>query len=211
MNRYEQVAGIVSHIRNARFGEMVKYTESLIKSNAWRDFTTPAGTHFQFRRCEFDYFLAAQELDATTLRYAYLKAPATAAQMLRLADITGKGQHTESDRRPREEVAALYARAPGGAGRRILKWGKDRETVVTDRTARIAANNNRRKRYALGATPKKLKSTQRHWQVNWRDARTTAQAIFDKLMKDPTLAREVCKKLNTTRIAQLRIVRTKTA
>jgi hypothetical protein len=210
MTPYEQVAGIVSHIRNARFGEMVKYTESLIRSGSWRDFITPAGTHFRFRKCEFDYFLAAEELDATTLRYAYLKAPATAAQLLRLADITGKGQCANGDRRPREEVAALYASAPGGAGKRILKWGKAGESVVTDNTARIAANKNRRSRRQRLSKPNPRGNKQ--WQVTWCDMKTTAQAIVEKLMKDPVLVDEVHRKLDTARrrpSGALKIVRTK--
>jgi hypothetical protein len=66
MASYEKVADLVSRVRNARYGEMVKYLETLIDSGDWRDFTTPAGTRFQFRECEFDYFLLAMEVDPTT-------------------------------------------------------------------------------------------------------------------------------------------------
>ena len=55
MATYQKVAGLVSKVRNARYGEMVKYLETLIDSGDWRDFSTPAGTRFQFRECEFDY------------------------------------------------------------------------------------------------------------------------------------------------------------
>ncbi len=57
MSHYNNIAGLVSKIRNARYGEMVNYIETLIDSGDWRDFTTPAGTRFRFRECEFDYFL----------------------------------------------------------------------------------------------------------------------------------------------------------
>ena len=73
-NPYEEVASIVSRIRNARFADMVNQLEQLIDSGIWREFTTPIGTHFTFQPCEFDYFLAAQEIDPTTVKYAYLKA-----------------------------------------------------------------------------------------------------------------------------------------
>ena len=55
MATYQKLAGLVSKVRNARYGEMVKYLETLIDSGDWRDFSTPAGTRFQFRECEFDY------------------------------------------------------------------------------------------------------------------------------------------------------------
>ena len=63
MATYQKLAGLVSKVRNARYGEMVKYLETLIDSGDWRDFNTPAGTRFQFRECEFDYFLLAMEVD----------------------------------------------------------------------------------------------------------------------------------------------------
>ena len=62
MASYEKVANLVSKVRNARYGEMVNYLETLIDSGDWRDFSTPAGTRFQFRECEFDYFLLAMEV-----------------------------------------------------------------------------------------------------------------------------------------------------
>ena len=49
---YEQIADLVSQIRNARFGAMVTLNETLLKSQVWRKFTTPVGQTFEFRRCE---------------------------------------------------------------------------------------------------------------------------------------------------------------
>ena len=190
--RYEQIAGLVSHIRNARYGEMVKYSEELIDSGAWRDFTTPIGTHFQFEACEFDYFLAAQEIDATTLRHAYVHA-AEPTKLMRLADITGKGSKTD-DRRPREDVAKEYDSDPAGAGMRIREWAG--ETVVTERTARLAANSRLRKDYIAGKI-KRARPQETQWKVTWSDAdKSTAQAIADKLLVDPDLAHEVYKLLH---------------
>ena len=60
---YARVAELISQVRNARFGEMVRWVEELIDTGIWRDFTTPEGTHFEFREGEFDYFLAAMETD----------------------------------------------------------------------------------------------------------------------------------------------------
>ena len=70
MSHYNNIAGLVSKIRNARYGEMVNYIETLIDSGDWRDFTTPAGTRFRFRECEFDYFLLTMEVDPTLVRHA---------------------------------------------------------------------------------------------------------------------------------------------
>jgi hypothetical protein len=43
MSHYNNIAGLVSKIRNARYGEMVNYLETLIDSGDWRNFTTPVG------------------------------------------------------------------------------------------------------------------------------------------------------------------------
>ena len=93
-SRYEQVAQLISQIRNAKFGQMVDYLEELINTGIWQDFTTPEGTHFQFRRCEFDYFLASQEIDPDVVKQAYIRArdvDELDGKRLRLADITGRG------------------------------------------------------------------------------------------------------------------------
>jgi hypothetical protein len=193
MTPYEQVAGLVNQIRNARFGEMVKHNEVLITSSLWRDFTTPSGTHFQFHRCEFDYFLAAQEVDALTLRYAYLHAGA-ATQLLALADITGKGTPpVNGDRRARKVVADLYANDPGGAGGRI----RAAEPVVTERTAKLAANVSLRKAYAAGKpVPPRARPNGQQWTVRWSDPElSVADAIAVKLLEDRTLASAVYRRL----------------
>jgi len=39
MSHYNNIAGLVSKILNARHGEMVNYIETLIDSGDWRDFT----------------------------------------------------------------------------------------------------------------------------------------------------------------------------
>ena len=70
MSHYNNIAGLVSKIRNARYGEMVNYIETLIDSGDWRNFTTPVGARFRFRECEFDYFLLAMEVDPTLVRHA---------------------------------------------------------------------------------------------------------------------------------------------
>ena len=49
MSHWDNVVGLVSKVRNARYGEMVTYLEALIDSGDWRDFSTPAGTHSSFR------------------------------------------------------------------------------------------------------------------------------------------------------------------
>ena len=122
MASYQKVAGLVSKVRNARYGEMVKYLETLIDSGDWRDFTTPGGTRFQFRECEFDYFLLAMEVDPTIVRHAYLHAidvDQLAAKQFRLADITGRGRKPdEGARRPWKQVADEFDGEPSGTAAR---------------------------------------------------------------------------------------------
>jgi hypothetical protein len=191
---YEQVRQLASHIINARFGEMVGYSEQLIASGVWRDFTPPVGTHYTFMADEYDYFLAVMNVDALTMRYAYTQK-GSVAQQHHLADITGRGRPSrEGDRRPREEVAKLYADAPGGAGARILAWGK-KETVVSDSVARAARDPKHRRRRESGKKVSTRPSEQR-WDVRWYDGRPAAQAIVDRLAKDPELEKAVYRLLD---------------
>ena len=179
-NQYEQIAQLVSQIRNARFGEMVAHNEALLRSRAWRKFTTPVGQTFEFRRCEYDYFLAAQELDALTLRYAYLHAPATSEQLMRLADVTGRGEAPKNgDRRPRAVVAELYASDPSGAGKRI----EAAKPVVTKRTARIAQEPQRRAKFHVN--PRREDPASHSWRVHWTGEAPVAEKIAEKLLEDP--------------------------
>jgi hypothetical protein len=190
---YEQVRNLTSHIINARFGEMVDYSEQLIATDVWRDFTTPRGTHFEFRACEYDYFLAAQGIDALTLRYAYIHR-GSVAQQHRLADITGKGKPPkEVDRRERDEVAQLYADAPGGAGQRIQAWAK--EALVSEKVAAVARNPEHRRQREKGEAAI-TSPEQRRWDVRWSDGRSRAEAIVAKLAQTPALEEAVYKLLH---------------
>jgi hypothetical protein len=194
---YEQVRGLISHIINARFGEMVEYSEQLIASEAWRNFTPPVGTHYMFMADEYDYFLATMNIDALTMRYAYIQK-GSVVQQHHLADITGHGRASkEGDRRPREVVAKLYADAPGGAGARILAWGR-KEMVVTEGVA-MAARNPKHRRQREKGTAASTRPSELRWDVRWYDDRTAAQAIVDRLAKDPALERAVFKLLDAAR------------
>lgn len=197
MSDYTEVAAMINLVRNARFGEMVRHLEQLIDRDLWRDYTTPAGTRFQFRRCEFDYFLAAQEIDPTTVRWAYLKADDVdklPEKQFRLADITGRGKApTNGDRRPWGEVAEVYGTDPAGAGTRIRGWGQSSTSVVTPMTARVAADPVQREAIVTGQATTKARPNAKSWRVWWSDERTTAQAIVDKLAEDPELADQAFK------------------
>jgi hypothetical protein len=197
-NHYEEVASIVSRIRNARFADMVNQLEQLIDSEIWREFTTPIGTHFTFQPYEFDYFLAAQEIDPTTVKYAYLKAEGVeqlAAKQTRLADITGHGRPpANGDRRPRADVARIYGSDPSGAGARIRAYGRP---VVTERTSQVAADPERRKEYeSTGKGRERAKS--KYWRVRWSDDTPAAKVIAEALLRDPELAHDIYKILSSS-------------
>ncbi|MEQ4205788.1 hypothetical protein [Actinopolymorpha sp. B9G3] len=212
-SKYERVAALISQIRNARFGEMVDRLEELIDSGIWQDFTTPIGTHFKFKPCEFDYFLAAQEIDPTLIRWAYLQAEGVeglAAKQLRLADITGRGKPPEAGaRRPLEHVAAELARDSSGAAQRIRAWGERNAAVVNQRTSRIARDPERRKDVEAGKNVKRDSPNLKVWQVRWHDDRSYAEAIVDQLQRDPDLAKEVYKTLDASHVRTSRGKRTR--
>lgn len=188
-SRYERIARLISQVRNAKFGQMVSYLEELISTGEWRDFTTPSETHFEFRACEFDYFLAVMEIDPDMVRQSYSRArdiDGLAAKRTRLADITGRGERPphKEDRRDWKDVAGLY-------GERIERWAKADTAVVSDSVSRVARDPEKRREYeATGQLP----SLKRRWHVDVRDEnKAIARAIADKLLTDPGLAEEVFK------------------
>ena len=202
MSDYDDVSKMIRLVRNAKFGEMVTHLEDLIDSGVWRDYTTPVGTHFTFGECEFDYFLAAVEVDATTIRWAYLKAAEVedlTAKQHRLADITGKGAPPpEGARRPWTEVADVYATDKSGAGARIRSWGESGVSLVTAGTRTRAANPAHRAAAEAGLTVV-ARPKEKVWRVRWSDDKAAAQAVVAKLTEDPDLAREVFNLLNAMR------------
>ncbi len=192
---YQHVEKLISSIRNAEFGETVAYVEELLQSSLWQDYTAPNGSRYQFRSHEFDYFLAVMEIDPTVIRYAYLKAAGVDklhVKLMHLSDVTGRGRKTTAgQRRPRAEVAREYAAYPDGAGARIKSYG----SVVTDRTAQVAADPERRKEYeATGRGRERAGS--KYWRATWSGDTPVADAIAAKLLGDPTLAREVYERLH---------------
>jgi hypothetical protein len=190
---YERVATLISQVRNARFGEMVSYLEELINTGIWQDFTTPEGTHFEFRDGEFDYFLAAMEIDPEVVKRAYIYAKdvdGLADKQTRLADITGRGMPRE--RRERKAVAEIY-------GERVLRY----EPVVTRRVASVAADPERRREYESTGKGRALPG-EKMWRVRWSDQRSEAEVIAARLLQDPELAHEVYKILDAERVRTLR-------
>lgn len=208
MSRYNSIAGLVSKVRNARYGDMVSYLETLINSGDWRDFTTPAGTHFQFQECEFDYFLLSMEVDPTVVRHAYLYATDVeelAAKQFRLADITGRGKKPrEGARRPWRDVATEYESDPSGAAARIRAGQSENSWFVNERTGQMAADPKRRRDAEAGKPVKRNDPKEKVFQVKWKTDRPTAEVIAEKLLKDPDLAQAVYKKLHSWNIGNIR-------
>ena len=122
---------------------MVNYIETLIDSGNRRDFTTPAGTRFRLRECEFDYFLLTMEVDPTLVRHAYLYATdvdGLAAKQSRLADITGRGKKADERwRRHWRQVADDLGADPSGCCG--LPKNKESSWFVTGRTGKLAADS----------------------------------------------------------------------
>ena len=204
MSHYDHIAGLVSKVRNARYGEMVNYLETLIDSGDWRDFTTPAGTHFQFQECEFDYFLLSMEVDPTIVRHAYLYATdveGLVAKQFRLADITGRGKKPkEGARRPWRDVAKEYESDPSGAAARIRAGQSESSRFVNESTGQMAADPKRRRDAEAGKPVKRNNPKEKVFQVKWKTDRPAAEVITEKLLKDPDLAEAVYKNLHSSSV-----------
>jgi hypothetical protein len=201
MASYKKVAELVGKVRNARYGEMVNYLETLIDSGDWRDFTTPAGTRFQFRESEFDYFLLAMEVDPTIVRHAYLYADdvhGLVAKQLRLADITGRGKGADGARRPWKQVADELEGEPSGAAARIRAAQDNAGSwFVTQRTGELARDPARRPKAEQGMPVPRDRPNAKVWRVRWSDDKSTAEAIAEKLLIEPQLAQEVYRHLDS--------------
>jgi hypothetical protein len=207
MASYEKVANLVSKVRNARYGEMVRYLETLIDSGDWRDFSTPAGTRFQFRECEFDYFLLALDVDPTIVRHAYLYAEdvdGLPAKQLRLADLTGRGKVIDGARRPWKQMIHELEGEPSGAATRLrAAHDNDRNWFVTQRTGELARDPARRPMAEQGIQVHRDRPNAKVWRVRWSDDKTSAEAIAEKLLTETQLAQEVYKELNS-RLVRMR-------
>jgi hypothetical protein len=205
MTSYDVVAEYVSKIKNARFGEMVRHVEALIEAGDWRDYTVPAGNvRYQFGSHEFDYFLVIMDIDAELVSMSYARAKdveGLAAKEIRLADLTGRGKAPpKGGRRTWQDVAKALAGDPHGAGEKIAAAGRAKlfslsePGFVTITGSQVARDPERRNQAKRGQIVKRNVSANQ-WKVNWSDDRSPAQAIVDKLLADPDLAREVYNKL----------------
>ena len=185
---YRQVEKLVSGIRNAKYDDMVRHLEELIDSGLWQDYTTEAGTRFQFRSHELDYFLAAMALDPELIKHAYDAASGRLedmhAKQIRLADITGRGEPiTEDQRRSRKDVVAAYADEPSGTGARIRAYGR----VVTAGISRVARDPGRREQFKAGAKVSRYSDGASSWDVHVGPGQRLDQAIALKLLRDAEL------------------------
>lgn len=198
---YERVATLVDQIKYAKYDTIVERTEELIDSGLWRDYTTPAGTHFEFLPKEFDYFLSAfGDVDEAIIRHAYGRNGNDARLWLRLCDITGRGERpAPTERRPAEDVAEQYATDPSGAGKRIKELA-----LVSAGHAAVAADDSRRAAAVAGADLRGTLDGRKCWRVRWRDDRPAAAVIAAKLLEDPDLAHEVYLKLKAAETREAR-------
>ena len=184
------VSQFVSKIKNlTRIAELADAFVDLAESGAWRDYTFATG-HFRFRPSEFDYFLIAtgvQRDDAARV-LAYNKR---SKELVPFMD-----PHADKRRRrPLEQAAREYQAADSlntdlAAKAVELGWaGKTGQLTAEKSPVGERARCGRAKR-------------EQYWRVNWSDERTPAQAIVDKLLTDPELAREVYKKLHAAESAR---------
>lgn len=177
------VAQFISKMQNlTRIAELADAFVDIAESAAWRDYTFATG-HFRFRPSEFDYFLIAT---GVTKR----DAAAVLAHNKRSKELAPL-MHPHADkrrRRPLEQAAKEYQAADSlntdlAAKAIELGWTSEsgQLTVETSPLGRRALNNRTKR--------------EQYWRASWSDERTTAQAIADRLLAEPDLAREVYNKL----------------
>jgi hypothetical protein len=181
------VAQFVSKIQNlTRIAELADAFVDIAESGAWRDYTFATG-HFRFRLSEFDYFLIATGVkrDDAARVLAYNKR---SKELVPFMD-----PHADKRRRrPLEQAAKEYQAADSlntdlAAKAVELGWtGESGQLTVQKSPVGRRALDNRTRR-------------EQCWRASWSDERTPAQAITDKLLANPELAREVYKRLDSAR------------
>ena len=128
------------------------------------------------------------------------------AKEIRLADLTGRGKTPpKGSRRKWQEAAQDLAGDPFGGGDKITAAGKANlfslsEPGYVTITGGLVARDPERRKQARRGMPVSRNVSRGQWKVNWSDDRTPAQAIVDKLLADPALAREVYKRLEAERV-----------
>lgn len=208
---FTRVAEFTSKIHNARHGEIVSYVEDMYEDSAWRDYQLPGNNspHYRWREFEFDYFLAVAGVDPVQIRDAYagfvkqLPAEGSRAE-LRMAFLTGKAGASVEQRRPWRQVVKELDGDPFGADKKIEALGLagfadlSGTGYVVRSAGAIARDPERRKLVKQGKGGQVRRQRMSSWRVTWTDNRSLGDAIADKLLANPALARHVYKRLRNT-------------
>lgn len=183
------ILSLTTAVKNARYEAVCGYVNDIIDCEEWRDYTVPNRTRYQFRAQEFDWFLAANQLDVEMIRHAYAKHGGH-SRLMRLADLTGTGATPES-RRSAEEIAAAY---PGEA------WANQVPTSpITKQLGRIAADPKRRARYETNGTTQDAVLGILRVHARGRTVEELVDSLIARLSEDPELEAAVYRKLNARR------------
>ena len=180
---------LTTAVKNARYEAVCGYVSKIIDGGEWRDYTVPNGTRYQFRAQEFDWFLAANDLDVDMIRHATAKHGGH-ARLMQLADLTGTGSTPKTRRTPAEMVADY----PGET------WAKHTpESPISQQMGRIAKDPGRRAAFeANGTTQDDVLGYQRI-HARGKTLEELVDSLIDKIIKAPGLEAAVYRKLDSRR------------
>lgn len=193
------VSRFTSNIRNlTRIAELLDAFVDMAESGAWREYTFATG-HFRWRAAEFDYFLIANDVrrDDVARVLAYNRR---SKELVPLMDKNADRRK----RRPFDQAAKDY-RATDSLNTDLMKravelgWTNEGEYSNLESTS-ASVKPISLKSPLSGDVISRRNEREHVWRVRWSDERSPAQAVVDRLLADPEMAREVYKRLEAERV-----------
>jgi hypothetical protein len=187
-DRGEAVLSAASAIRNVKSANIVDYLRFLLDSGAWRSFTYPDGSHYEFLEREFDYFCALIDLDPKIANEA-AKVTGSNDVLVAMAEASLTPQHwkphedpteharNRSDRSKRRSVDTIVETYPQ-IGPWLEKFGLRAlggAHLHGSKTVRVGVAGGKSGPAARGA---------RSWTVQVSGEADLASRIAEKLTKD---------------------------
>lgn len=173
--RGDKVLATVRALKNLSADLVADHARHLLDSGCWRSYRLPNGRVYAWKACEFDYFLAASDIDPRLVESAVREVD-DRALLLALARASDQRHPL---RRSAEEVVSRY---PELAGRLVA------HRIGGTSVHRLLGNDAAAERYRHGSGADVARRERQWWRVSWSghdDTDRAAQAIVTRLRREP--------------------------
>lgn len=190
--RGDKVLATVRALKNLSADLLSDHAKHLLTASYWRAYRLPNGRQYEWNACEFDYFLAAADIDPRLIELA-VREVNDRELLVALA-------RASDQRHPRRRsVEVVVARYPELAGRLAAYriGGLSVHRIIHDQDA-VG-------RYQAGSGADVAKRERQWWRVSWSgqdDPQTAARAIVARLRSEPGMVAAVKDVLNESTVNQ---------